>query len=256
MRRNLNATPQFIGALTELVWTQIGTFPLVGTTTTAIITIIIIVMSFTTVLILRRLRAYIHVAENEMCDEKRERGGGERECDRCRERLSERQEGRGALADPGNHGRKRRRRPRELLPPRRPLHRHHRRRAAPRAQEPGPAAAHGRVRRPAQGRQRQRRWRSNGQSLCCSRRTRTRTRRRRRRRRGERKGQGEGEGRVTRAWASRGWLKGMDDDENGCWGSGRGEREGRERETEKKERRAVAALARDWQQPPPSLSHW
>lgn len=75
MRRNLNATPQFIGALTELVWTQIGTFPLVGTTTTAIITIIIIVMSFTTVLILRRLRAYIHVAENEMCDEKRERGG-------------------------------------------------------------------------------------------------------------------------------------------------------------------------------------
>ncbi|ODA84053.1 hypothetical protein RJ55_02571 [Drechmeria coniospora] len=24
MRRNINATPQFIGALTELVWTQIG----------------------------------------------------------------------------------------------------------------------------------------------------------------------------------------------------------------------------------------
>lgn len=24
MRRNRNATPQFIGALTELVWTQIG----------------------------------------------------------------------------------------------------------------------------------------------------------------------------------------------------------------------------------------
>lgn len=25
LRRNMNATPQFIGALTELVWTQIGT---------------------------------------------------------------------------------------------------------------------------------------------------------------------------------------------------------------------------------------
>lgn len=28
LRRNMNATPQFIGALTELVWTQIGTSPL------------------------------------------------------------------------------------------------------------------------------------------------------------------------------------------------------------------------------------
>lgn len=28
LRRNMNATPQFIGALTELVWTQIGTFSL------------------------------------------------------------------------------------------------------------------------------------------------------------------------------------------------------------------------------------
>lgn len=25
LRQNLNATPQFIGALTEMVWTQIGT---------------------------------------------------------------------------------------------------------------------------------------------------------------------------------------------------------------------------------------
>lgn len=27
LRRNRNATPQFIGALTEMVWTQIGTTP-------------------------------------------------------------------------------------------------------------------------------------------------------------------------------------------------------------------------------------
>lgn len=117
MRRSINATPQFIGALTELVWTQIGASPAAS------------------IPLLCPCPPLSRVPPSED-------GDGDAASRR--------------KADAGG-SRERSHRPRELLPPRLPCHRHHRRRPPPRAQEPGPAAADGGLCRgaPGQGRRRQ-----------------------------------------------------------------------------------------------------
>ncbi|KAG8407461.1 MHF histone-fold complex component [Metarhizium acridum] len=91
LRRNRNATPQFIGALTEMVWTQIG----------------------------------------------REKSPAPRAHHKTKR--------------PDAAGRKRSRGPGELRQPRLPNQHHHRGRAPPGAQEPRPAANHGRVHRGEKG---------------------------------------------------------------------------------------------------------